>query len=58
MPPRLLPVVRQLVSSQGGAEAIEYTFLIALLSFAAIGGMTNAGQIIRNGLGIAASVVP
>ena len=58
MPPRLLPVIRQLVSSQRGAEAIEYTFLIALLSFAAIGGMTNAGQGIRNRLGIAAGAMP
>jgi len=57
MPPRLLPVIRQLVSSQGGVAAIEYTFMIALLSLAAIGGMTNAGQSIRNRLGIAASAM-
>jgi pilus assembly protein Flp/PilA len=39
----MLSIVRQLMRSERGATAIEYTLIVALLSVAAIVAMGNVG---------------
>jgi Flp pilus assembly pilin Flp len=49
--------LRRLIDDQRAATAIEYTFIVAMIAIAAIGGMTAAGHAVLNMLGPAANAL-
>jgi pilus assembly protein Flp/PilA len=50
-------VVQRLLKSQGGATAIEYSLVAALISIAAVAALNTIGQTIQNVLNAAANAI-